>query len=57
MNEMRKELGLRKVKKGNLLAFFINDITANEWGDKQCLVRHLPSEVLVKSAVGVVQLF
>ncbi|MBQ2676777.1 MAG: hypothetical protein IJF54_05205 [Clostridia bacterium] len=26
MNEMRKDLGLRKVKKGNLLAFFINDI-------------------------------
>ena len=26
MNEMRKDLGLRKVKKGNLLAFFVNDI-------------------------------
>ena len=26
MNEMRKDLGLKKVKKGNLLAFFINDI-------------------------------
>ena len=26
MNAMRKDLGLRKVKKGNLLAFFINDI-------------------------------
>lgn len=26
MNGMRKDLGLRKVKKGNLLAFFINDI-------------------------------
>lgn len=26
MNEMRKDLGLRKTKKGNLLAFFINDI-------------------------------
>lgn len=26
MNEMRKDLGLRKVKKGNLLSFFINDI-------------------------------
>lgn len=26
MNEMRKDLGLRRVKKGNLLAFFINDI-------------------------------
>lgn len=26
MNDMRKDLGLRRVKKGNLLAFFINDI-------------------------------
>ena len=26
MNEMRKDLGLRKVKKGNLLAFLVNDI-------------------------------
>lgn len=26
MNDMRKDLGLPKVKKGNLLAFFINDI-------------------------------
>lgn len=26
MNEMRKDLGLKKVSKGNLLAFFINDI-------------------------------
>ena len=26
MNEMRKDLGLRKVKKGNLLAFFVDDI-------------------------------
>ena len=26
MNEMRKDLGLRKTKKGNLLAFFANDI-------------------------------
>lgn len=26
MNEMRKDLGLKKVKQGNLLAFFINDI-------------------------------
>ena len=26
MNEMRKDLGLRRVKKGNLLAFFVNDI-------------------------------
>lgn len=26
MNEMRKDLGLKKAKKGNLLAFFINDI-------------------------------
>ena len=26
MNEMRKDLGLKKVQKGNLLAFFVNDI-------------------------------
>lgn len=26
MNEMRKDMGLRKAKKGNLLAFFVNDI-------------------------------
>ena len=26
MNDMRKDLGLKKVKKGNLLGFFINDI-------------------------------
>ena len=26
MNEMRRDLGLKKVKKGDLLAFFINDI-------------------------------
>lgn len=26
MNEMRKDLGLKKTKKGNLLAFFVNDI-------------------------------
>lgn len=26
MNEMRHDLGLKRVKKGNLLAFFINDI-------------------------------
>lgn len=26
MNDMRRDLGLRKVKKGNLLAFFVNDI-------------------------------
>ena len=26
MNEMRADLGLKRVKKGNLLAFFINDI-------------------------------
>ena len=25
-NEMRKDLGLKRVKKGNLLAFFVNDI-------------------------------
>ena len=29
MNEMRKDLGLKKVKKGNLLAFFVNDITTS----------------------------
>lgn len=28
MNEMRKDLGLKKTKKGNLLAFFVNDIKA-----------------------------
>jgi hypothetical protein len=28
MNEMRKDLGLKKAKKGNLLAFFVNDIKA-----------------------------
>lgn len=26
MNDMRKDLGLPRVKKGNLLAFFVNDI-------------------------------
>ena len=26
MNEMRKDLGLKKTKKGELLGFFINDI-------------------------------
>lgn len=26
MNDMRKDLGLKKVKKGNLLGFFVNDI-------------------------------
>ena len=26
MNEMRKDLGQKKTKKGNLLAFFVNDI-------------------------------
>ena len=26
MNDMRKDLGLKKVKKGDLLGFFINDI-------------------------------
>lgn len=26
MNDMRKDLGLKKAKKGNLLAFFVNDI-------------------------------
>lgn len=28
MNEMRKDMGLKKMPKGNLLAFFINDIKA-----------------------------
>lgn len=26
MNEMRKDLGMKKVEKDNLLAFFVNDI-------------------------------
>lgn len=26
MNEMRKDLGLKRTKKGNLLSFFINDL-------------------------------
>ena len=26
MNDMRKDLGIKKVKKGNLLSFFVNDI-------------------------------
>ena len=26
MNEMRKDMGLKRIKKGNLLAFFVNDI-------------------------------
>lgn len=38
MNEMRKDLGLKKVKKGNLLAFFINDIK-NVIENKQKKVR------------------
>ena len=29
MNEMRKDLGVKKVKKGNLLGFFIEDIQKN----------------------------
>ena len=29
MNEMRHDLGLRKVKQGKLLAFFINDMKKN----------------------------
>lgn len=28
MNEMRKDLGVKKVKKGNLLSFFVNDINS-----------------------------
>lgn len=35
MNEMRKDLGLKKVKKGNLLAFFINDIKQVMRGNKK----------------------
>ena len=35
MNEMRKDLGLKKVKKGNLLAFFVNDIKEVLKGNKQ----------------------
>lgn len=35
MNEMRKDLGLKKVKKGNLLAFFVNDIKKTMKGIKQ----------------------
>lgn len=35
MNEMRKDLGLKKVKKGNLLAFFINDIKQVMKGNKK----------------------
>lgn len=34
MNEMRKDLGLKKVKKGNLLAFFVNDIKKVLKGNK-----------------------
>ena len=26
MNDMRKDMGVKKVKQGNLLAFFVNDI-------------------------------
>ena len=29
MNEMRKDMGCKKVKKGNLLSFFINDVKAH----------------------------
>lgn len=35
MNEMRKDLGLKKAKKGNLLAFFVNDIKKTMRGNKQ----------------------
>lgn len=35
MNEMRKDLGLKKTKKGNLLAFFINDIKQAMSGSKK----------------------
>lgn len=35
MNEMRKDLGLKKVKKGNLLAFFVNDIKQVMKGNKK----------------------
>ena len=35
MNAMRKDLGLRKIKKGNLLSFFINDIKEAMKGAKK----------------------
>lgn len=35
MNEMRKDLGLKKAKKGNLLAFFVNDIKQVMKGKKK----------------------
>lgn len=35
MNEMRKDLGLKKAKKGELLAFFVNDIKQVMNKDKQ----------------------
>lgn len=35
MNEMRKDLGLKKTKKGNLLAFFINDIKQAMGGSRK----------------------
>ena len=28
MNEMRKDMGLKKARKGKLLGFFVNDIKA-----------------------------
>ena len=34
MNEMRKDMGLKKVQKGNLLAFFVNDIKQTMKGKK-----------------------
>lgn len=34
MNEMRKDLGVKKVKKGNGLAFFVNDIKEVLKGNK-----------------------
>jgi len=34
MNEMRKDLGLKKVKKGDLLSFFVNDVKSSFRGGK-----------------------
>ena len=35
MNEMRKDLGLKRVKKGNILAFVVNDIKQAMWKTKK----------------------
>ena len=34
MNEMRKDMGVKRVKKGNLLSFFVNDIKTTLRGKK-----------------------